>query len=56
MLAGNVVALCSPLIFVPVLSFVFKSPKYDWISMKQIRRYGKQLEDMFFEGLQLTTS
>jgi urea-proton symporter len=38
MLAGNVVSLLTPIIFIPVLSFVFKSPKYDWVSMKEIRR------------------
>ena len=38
MLAGNVVALCSPLIFVPVLTYAFGPQHYDWESMKQIRK------------------
>ena len=38
MLAGNVVALLAPMIFIPILSFAFKSPRYDWISMQQIRK------------------
>jgi len=38
MLAGNVVSLLAPLIFIPVLSLLFKTPKYDWVSMKAIRR------------------
>lgn len=38
MLAGNVVSLLAPMIFIPVLSFAIKSPKYDWQSMKAIRR------------------
>lgn len=38
MLAGNVTALLSPLIFVPVLTFAFGRQKYDWVSMKLIRR------------------
>jgi urea-proton symporter len=38
MLAGNVVALLSPLIFIPVLTFAFGKQNYDWESMKQIRR------------------
>lgn len=38
MLAGNVVSLLAPCIFVPILSFAFKTPKYDWLSMKMIRR------------------
>lgn len=38
MLAGNVVSLLAPLVFVPVLSLVARSPKYDWESMQQIRK------------------
>lgn len=38
MLAGNVVSLLAPMIFIPILSFAWKSPKYDWMSMKLIRR------------------
>lgn len=38
MLAGNVVALLSPLIFIPVLTLAFGRQNYDWESMKQIRR------------------
>lgn len=37
MLAGNVVALLSPLIFVPVLTYAFGTQKYDWVSMAMIR-------------------
>ncbi|KAL1612796.1 urea active transporter [Paraconiothyrium brasiliense] len=38
MLAGNVVALLSPLIFVPVLTYAFGPQNYDWVSMKAIRK------------------
>lgn len=38
MLAGNVVALLSPLIFIPALTFAFKPQKYDWMSMRAIRK------------------
>lgn len=38
MLAGNVASLLAPCVFVPVFSFVFRSEKYDWQSMKQIRK------------------
>ncbi|GAB7356059.1 hypothetical protein MBLNU459_g6676t1 [Dothideomycetes sp. NU459] len=38
MLAGNVTALLAPCLFIPILSFAVKSPKYDWMSMKLIRR------------------
>lgn len=38
MLVGNVVALLTPVVTVPILSLVFSSGKYDWQSMKQIRR------------------
>lgn len=38
MLAGNVVSLLAPVVFIPVLSFVLRTPKYDWVSMKMIRK------------------
>lgn len=38
MLAGNVTALLSPLIFVPVLCLIFGFDKYDWQSMMDIRQ------------------
>ncbi|EXJ90104.1 hypothetical protein A1O3_03173 [Capronia epimyces CBS 606.96] len=38
MLAGNVTALLSPLIFVPILTYTFGRQNYDWVSMRQIRR------------------
>lgn len=38
MLAGNVVSLLAPATFIPILSFVLSSPKYDWQSMLAIRK------------------
>ena len=40
MLAGNVVSLLAPCIFIPIFSFLpgLRSPKYDWLSMKLIRK------------------
>ena len=38
MLAGNVTALLSPLIFVPILTFAFGQQKYDWVSMARINQ------------------
>ncbi|KAL1620965.1 urea active transporter [Diplodia seriata] len=38
MLAGNVVALLLPLVFIPILTFAFKPQNYDWLSMRAIRR------------------
>lgn len=38
MLAGNVAALLSPCIFIPVLTYSFGRQNYDWVSMKQIRK------------------
>lgn len=38
MLAGNVVALLSPLIFIPLFTAIFGIDHYDWASMKAIRR------------------
>ncbi|KAJ6286794.1 Sodium:solute symporter family-domain-containing protein [Bipolaris maydis] len=37
MLAGNVVALLSPMIFIPVFTLIFGVDNYDWVSMKNIR-------------------
>lgn len=37
MLAGNVVALLSPCIFVPVLTYAFGPQNYDYMSMAAIR-------------------
>ncbi|APA09623.1 hypothetical protein sscle_05g043930 [Sclerotinia sclerotiorum 1980 UF-70] len=38
MLAGNVTALLSPLIFTPLFTLIFGWDKYDWKSMAEIRR------------------
>jgi hypothetical protein len=38
MLAGNVVALLSPLIFIPLFTAIFGLDHYDWESMKNIKR------------------
>lgn len=38
MLAGNVAALLSPVVFIPVLTLVFGKEKYDWKSMMDIKR------------------
>ncbi|KAJ5921755.1 hypothetical protein N7454_009229 [Penicillium verhagenii] len=38
MLAGNVAALLSPVIISPVLTLVFGSQNYDYVSMRQIRK------------------
>lgn len=37
MLAGNVVALLSPLIYIPILTYIFGPQSYDYKSMAQIR-------------------
>jgi len=38
MLAGNVVALLSPVLFVPILTYALGPQNYDWVSMKAIRK------------------
>ena len=38
MLAGNVAALLSPMVFVPVLTYALGTQKYDWKSMLDIRK------------------
>ena len=37
MLAGNVVALLSPIVFIPILTYTFGRQNYDWVSMMAIR-------------------
>ena len=37
MLAGNVVALLSPIIYIPILTYAFGSQSYDYKSMAEIR-------------------
>ncbi|KAJ5654585.1 Sodium/solute symporter [Penicillium lividum] len=38
MLAGNVAALLSPVVISPVLTLIFGSQNYDYVSMRQIRK------------------
>lgn len=38
MLAGNLVALLSPLIFIPLFTLIFGVDHYDWVSMGNIRK------------------
>lgn len=38
MLAGNVVALLSPFVFIPILTYTFGPDDYDYQSMRDIRR------------------
>ncbi|KAK6463274.1 urea active transport protein [Scheffersomyces coipomensis] len=38
MLTGNVVALLSPLVIVPILTFAFKPQNFDWEILKSIQR------------------
>ena len=38
MLTGNLVALLSPAIFIPILTYVFKPQNFDWEKMKDITR------------------
>lgn len=37
MLAGNVAALLSPIVFIPILTYAFGRQNYDWVSMSLIR-------------------
>lgn len=38
MLAGNVTALLSPALFIPLLTLAFRPHHYDWASMRAIRK------------------
>lgn len=44
MLVGNVVGLLSPLIFVPLLTLIFKPDNYDWELLKNIKRVNEEEE------------
>jgi urea-proton symporter len=38
MLAGNVAALLTPCIFIPILTYALGKDNYDWLSMKEIKK------------------
>lgn len=38
MLAGNLVALCSPAFFIPIFTYAFKPQNFDWEILKTIKR------------------
>lgn len=44
MLTGNVVALCSPFVIIPVLTLVFKPQNFDWRILKTITRVDEEEE------------
>lgn len=44
MLTGNVVALCSPIILIPILTYVYKPQNFDWEILKTIRRADEEEE------------
>ena len=44
MLTGNLVALLSPAIFIPILTYVFKPQNFDWEKMKDITRVDETAE------------
>ncbi|CUM66187.1 uncharacterized protein PRCAT00003845001 [Priceomyces carsonii] len=44
MLTGNVVALCTPLIFVPLFTLIFKPQNFDWSILRNIRRVNEDEE------------
>lgn len=50
MLTGNVVALLSPMVFIPILTYVFKPQNFNWDLMKGITRAEEQEEIEAAEG------
>ncbi|CAK7893839.1 urea active transporter [[Candida] anglica] len=52
MLTGNVVALLSPLVLVPVLTFVFKPQNFDWEILKSVTRVDEEEEILAAEHLE----
>ncbi|SCU89371.1 LANO_0D04632g1_1 [Lachancea nothofagi CBS 11611] len=51
MLTGNVVALLSPAIFIPILTYAFKPQNFDWELMKTITRAEETEEIEAAEGI-----
>ncbi|AET39627.1 Dur3p Ecym_4595 [Eremothecium cymbalariae DBVPG len=52
MLAGNIVALLSPVIFIPILTYLFKPQNFDWERMKtDITRVDEEEEKMEVENM-----
>lgn len=50
MLIGNIVSLLSPIIFIPIFTFAFPHPEFDWEILKQIKRVDETEEIMASEG------
>ncbi|SCW04501.1 LAFE_0H14928g1_1 [Lachancea fermentati] len=48
MLTGNVVALLSPMVFIPILTYVFKPQNFDWDVLKGITR-AEETEEILAE-------
>ena len=44
MLTGNVVALLSPLVFIPIFTYAFKPQNFDWNILKEIKRVDEEEE------------
>lgn len=51
MLIGNVIALCSPVIFIPVLTFIFKPQNFDWEILKTVTRVDEEEEILAAEHI-----
>lgn len=51
MLTGNVVALLSPMIFIPIFTYVFKPQNFDWRILQGIRVVDEQEELTEFENV-----
>lgn len=58
MLVGNVVALLSPLIFIPILTLIFKPQNFDWQRLKTIQSVDEEpeLEDIIQPKSKVTAS
>jgi len=54
MLAGNIVALLSHVVFIPILTFVFGRQRFEWESMKEIRKRDSDLAKAAHIDLELT--
>ncbi|CAH01831.1 Dur3p [Kluyveromyces lactis] len=56
MLTGNIVALLSPLITIPLLTYIFKPQNFDWEILKTITRADEEEELLEAEGNEVSVS
>ncbi|KAI2632874.1 Sodium:solute symporter family-domain-containing protein [Xylaria nigripes] len=56
MLAGNVTALLSPVVLIPIFTLIFGKDNYDWKSMEEIRKVDESQSDQSADNPEQYTS